>query len=79
MTYKEFVKWCNNRASDGCWGPGTAMLCIQYIEAMKNYKKENGRKKVEPMWQELWNEDGSTIRKHVEHCDAKRKEAAVNE
>ena len=28
MKFKEFSKWCNQRASDGCWGMIEAMTCI---------------------------------------------------
>jgi hypothetical protein len=28
MKYKEFVKWCNERACDGAWSIGTAMSCL---------------------------------------------------
>lgn len=28
MTFKQFNKWCNDRACDGCWGMITAMACI---------------------------------------------------
>ena len=35
MTYKEFKKWCNDRASDGCWDMLTAMTCIDLIEEIK--------------------------------------------
>ena len=36
MTYKEFVRWCNDRACDGCWGMLTSMVCIDIIEQMKS-------------------------------------------
>lgn len=35
MTFKEFTKWCNERACDGCWGMLTAMACIDLIETVK--------------------------------------------
>lgn len=28
MTYKEFFRWCEERAMDGCWGYRTAIACI---------------------------------------------------
>lgn len=28
MKYKEFAKWCNQRACDGFWGSKEAMVCI---------------------------------------------------
>lgn len=35
MTYKEFCYWCDERASDGCWGPNTAIRCIEIIRAVQ--------------------------------------------
>ena len=29
MTFKEFNKWCNDRACDGHWGMNMAIACIQ--------------------------------------------------
>ena len=76
MTYKEFVRWCNERASDGCWGPDTYMLCLRFLDKkeMKLFAKEQGYKNLEALWQGLWNEDDSLIRRHIESCDNKRKE-----
>ena len=28
MSFKEFVRWCNGRACDGCWGMNEAITCI---------------------------------------------------
>lgn len=42
MRYKEFVKWCNNRAADGCWDMQTAMLCagiMKDVRAIKWWKR----------------------------------------
>lgn len=43
MTFKQFVSWCNQRASDGCWSMLTAMVCIDLIEKIRKirfYKRE---------------------------------------
>ena len=43
MTFKQFVFWCNQRASDGCWSMLTAMVCIGLIEKISKirfYKRE---------------------------------------
>lgn len=37
MKYKEFVKWCNQRACDGCWSMKTAMTCLKIIETIDNF------------------------------------------
>ncbi|MCL2310965.1 MAG: hypothetical protein FWC41_00540 [Firmicutes bacterium] len=79
MTYKQFERWCNERTVDGCWGMDTAIMCIEIIESMRNFIKEecnifNESKKVEMKWQEMWNEKNSIIKNNVEHCNIKRKE-----
>lgn len=28
MKFKEFSKWCNERACDGCWGMAEAITCM---------------------------------------------------
>ena len=36
MTYKEFGKWCNKRAADGCWSFLIASACCsEYSKVMK--------------------------------------------
>ena len=43
MKYKEFVKWCNQRACDGQWGINTAIRCIEvinHINELPFWKKE---------------------------------------
>lgn len=34
MKYKEFKRWCNDRACDGCWGKQEALLCIEVMNMM---------------------------------------------
>ena len=48
MTFKEFSKWCNERACDGCWGMKEAMICVTICEDI--YKK--------PFWkrEKIWRE-----------------------
>lgn len=48
MTYKEFFRWCNNRASDGCWGYETAIVCINVYHIIRET----------PFWKrkKIWNE-----------------------
>lgn len=36
MKFKEFSNWCNERASDGCWGLKEAMYCIGICETIYN-------------------------------------------
>lgn len=43
MTFKEFTRWCNERACDGCWGMIEAMTCIDIasgINKMHFWKRE---------------------------------------
>ena len=40
MTFKEFVKWCNERACDGRWGLITAAQCLEVIRDIRS----------EPFW-----------------------------
>lgn len=35
MSYAEFLKWCNQRAADGCWGMEVAITCIAIIHHMQ--------------------------------------------
>lgn len=48
MKFKEFVQWCNNRASDGCWGMNTAIICIDIVQTLKKI----------PFWkrEKIWRE-----------------------
>lgn len=32
MTFKQFQRWCNDRACDGCWGYKEALLCIEVLD-----------------------------------------------
>lgn len=49
MTFKEFQRWCNDRACDGCWGMTTAMICIDIMHQMHRT----------PFWRrkKRWNEE----------------------
>lgn len=47
MTYKQFRDWCNDRATDGCWGFKEASLCcyvITKIEKLPFWKREKAWK-----------------------------------
>ena len=34
MTFKQFKQWCNERASDGCWGFDDAKFCVELLDNM---------------------------------------------
>lgn len=49
MTFKEFSKWCNERACDGCWGMYTAMVCINAcseVLTLPFWKREKAWQKI---------------------------------
>lgn len=51
MTFKQFVKWCNERAYDGCWGFQTAQMCIGVMREIRKlpfWKREKAWKQIEP-------------------------------
>lgn len=35
MKFREFVRWCNERARDGCWGMSAAITCIGIMHEVK--------------------------------------------
>lgn len=35
VKFKEFIKWCNERACDGCWGMIEAMACIDLVQTVR--------------------------------------------
>ena len=48
MKFKEFYKWCNERACDACWGMREAVICVGVMEDMKKV----------PFWkrEKIWKE-----------------------
>lgn len=70
MTYKEFVKWCNERACDGRWGLLTAIVCIDIIDSMRSTPFWRRKKKWNEYEQrvvtELVNPTNEKIREHLE-------------
>ena len=49
MTFKQFKRWCNDRACDGCWGYNDAIYCIDLIQTMMKipwWKRERVWKKI---------------------------------
>ena len=36
MKYKDFVRWCNQRACDGCWDYATYLVCIAIMNEMNS-------------------------------------------
>ncbi len=51
MTYKEFGKWCNARATDGCWPVQIAIMCCEEyskVTKLSFFKKRKQLKKIIP-------------------------------
>ena len=36
MTWKEFQKWCNDRAADGCWGYKECKVCVEALRLIQS-------------------------------------------
>lgn len=53
MTFKEFCKWCNDRAFDGCWGSVEAITCISIMASIKEYPFW----KREKIWRSIYADD----------------------
>ena len=50
MTFKQFKRWCNDRACDGCWGYEEAVLCCEIIGNMMKipwWRRKKTWKKIE--------------------------------
>lgn len=54
MSYKEFLKFCNQRAADGRWGMSQAMICLSVRGIIEGDNKGFFKKrKKEEKWIEL--------------------------
>lgn len=53
MKFKEFSKWCNERACDGCWGMQEAVCCCN--AASDIYKQPFWKR--EKIWQTEYKDD----------------------
>lgn len=71
MTFKEFCTWCHERACDGYWSSGTAIVCCQLIVHIR--KKPFWKR--EKVWRKV-NADLKVEEKYVKPTDAKIKELA---
>lgn len=49
MSFREFEKWCNDRAFDGCWGMCEAIICIGALNQVRKH----------PFWrrEKVWREE----------------------
>ena len=69
LTYKEFNKWCNERACDGCWGFYEAFTCINIGEEMNKTiffkKKKKWKEELEPIAKEIMTKTNETIKEVI--------------
>lgn len=73
MKFKEFVKWCNYRAADGCWSFATAKFCIDIINAIR----EQPFWKREKFWKSEYEE--MIVRDIVKPIEEKMKERGMED
>ena len=69
MTFKQFRKWCNERACDGCWGMSTAIVCLRIAETVNRlpfWRRER-------FWRKI-NEDLKIVETFVEPVNKKIEE-----
>lgn len=67
MTYKAFLRWCNKRCHDGCWGMLEALTCLYIIGEIRNL----------PFWkrEKKWREcEQAVVTEIVEPTNAKIRE-----
>lgn len=54
ITFKEFSRYCNDRACDGMWSFDIALICCEVAHKVYEVKPLFGRKRAqEKKWQEL--------------------------
>ena len=61
MSYEEFFNYCEERACDGRWGLGEALLCLEIIKHMndirictfKFYNKKKTKQAREAEWERI--------------------------
>ncbi len=72
MTYKQFVKWMNDRSSDGQWGMTHAMAAVGLLMAVKEHGFWSRRR--------FWRDTGEAAAKAiVADVERIRKESADEE
>ena len=69
MKYKEFVKWCNERAADGCWDINAIRYCYCVMQIINAYKWPWKKQRV---WHKEYERD--IVSNIVDPLDCKRKQ-----
>ena len=58
MSYKEFFRWCNDRACDGKWSMETAIKCLDIIDEIEKIEVKflgiKLKRKTERLKEEAW-------------------------
>ena len=57
ITYRQFRKWCNDRACDGFWSKDVAEACISILELMQTVPWHRRRK--------VWNRFSLTVMENI--------------
>lgn len=73
MKFKKFVRWCNERVCDGCWGMIEAMTCIAI---MREVQKQHFWKR-EKYWKEKF--ESEVLNKIVNPTEKMLKEMESND
>lgn len=63
MRFREFSRWCNERACDGMWSAQYATRCISIYEEMRNipfWKREK-------VWREKYEDEVTKIISNIDH------------
>lgn len=66
MKFTEFERWCENRASDGCWGLREAITCIGILKEIRQYFFW----KREKIWKEEY--EKAVVEQIIKPLDEKR-------
>lgn len=66
MSFKEFKRWCNDRACDGCWSMLTAMACIGLMNDIKKIPFWKRKKAWKEKEQQVLDEIVNPINKMIE-------------
>lgn len=67
MTFKQFLRWCDDRAHDGCWGMLEALICLDILDEIRKLPFWKRKKK----WREY---EHDVVTQIVEPTNAKIRE-----
>lgn len=74
MKYKEFLRWCNDRAYDGCWGSTTAIICINIINDIQSLPFWRRERKWKTISEDVINEVVLPTNQKIEQWKRERKD-----